>query len=117
MEGVKVPKRIDVSKLMQSDICKQYQAKLDQVNLEESWDQFKDNMYAVGADTLGFKKKKHQDWFDDNDLEINELLEEKHRQHLLVLNASVAEKKVAQEKFKKTRALLQSKLRNMKNAW
>ena len=46
-----------------------------------------------GAVTLGFKQKKHQDWFDDNDLEINELLDEKHRQHLLVLNASAADKK------------------------
>ena len=45
MEGVKVSKRIVVSKLMQPDICKQYQARLvDLVNLEESWDQFKDNM-------------------------------------------------------------------------
>ena len=117
MEGVKVPKRIDVSKLMQDDICKQFQARLDQVNLEESWDQFKNNMYTVGAETLGFKQRKHQDWFDDNNLEIKELLDEKHRQHLLVLNASAADKKVAQEKFKKTRAVLQSKLRDMKNAW
>ena len=53
MEGVKVSKRIVVSKLMQPDICKQYQARLvDLVNLEESWDQFKDNMYTVGAETL-----------------------------------------------------------------
>jgi hypothetical protein len=118
MEGVKVPKRIDVSKLTQDDnICKQFQARLDQVNLEESWDQFKNNMYTVGAVTLGFKQRKHQDWFDDNNLEINELLDEKHRQHLIVLNASAADKKVAQEKFKKTRAVLQSKLRDMKNAW
>ena len=36
---------------------------------------------------------------------------------MLVLNASAADKKVAQEKFKKTRAVLQSKLRDMKNAW
>ena len=93
MEGVKVPKRIDVSKLMQDDICKQFQAGLDQVNLEESWDQFKNNMYTVGAETLGFKQRKHQDWFDDNNLEIKELLDEKHRQHLLVLNASAADKK------------------------
>ena len=41
MEGVKVSKRIVVSKQMQQpDICKQYQARLvDLVNLEESWDQ------------------------------------------------------------------------------
>ena len=57
MEGVKVPKRIDVSKLMQADICKQIQAGLDQVNLEESWDQFKSNMYTVGAETLDFRQK------------------------------------------------------------
>jgi len=66
MEGVKVSKRIVVSKLMQRDICKQYQARLvDLVNLEESWDQFKDNMYTVGVETLGYKQEKHQDWFDD----------------------------------------------------
>ena len=67
MEGVKVSKRIVVSKQMQQpDICKQYQARLvDLVNLEESRDQFKDNVYTVGAETLGYEQEKHQDWFDD----------------------------------------------------
>jgi len=50
-------------------------------------------MYTVGAETLGFKQRKHQDWFDDNNLQIIELLDEKHRQHLLVLNTSAADKK------------------------
>ena len=46
-------------------------------------------MYTVGAETLGFKQRKHQDWFDDYDLETNGLLEEKHREHLIVLNTTL----------------------------
>ena len=34
-------------------------------------------MYATAASTLGYKKRKNQDWFDENDGAISCLLEQK----------------------------------------
>ena len=87
-QGKKAPKRLDVSKLNKdsmrqdflTDICNQ----LDAMNLssedpEENWTVFHKTVLSSAASTLGHPSRKHQDWFDENDDEIQRLLEEKHR--------------------------------------
>ena len=87
-QGKKAPKRLDVSKLNKdsmrqdflTDICNQ----LDAMNLssedpEENWTAFHKTVLSSAASTLGHPSRKHQDWFDENDDEIQRLLEEKHR--------------------------------------
>ena len=37
----------------------------------------RDTVYATAASTLGYKKRKNQDWFDENDGAISCLLEQK----------------------------------------
>ena len=89
-QGKKAPKRLDVSKLNNdsmrqdflTDICNQ----LDAMNLssedpEENWTVFHKTVLSSAASTLGHPSCKHQDWFDENDDEIQRLLEEKHRLH------------------------------------
>ena len=89
-QGKKAPKRLDVSKLNKdsmrqdflTDICNQ----LDAMNLssedpEENWTVFHKTVLSSAASTLGHPSRKHQDWFDENDDEIQRLLEEKHRLH------------------------------------
>lgn len=42
-------------------------------------------MYTAAADILGFVKRKHRDWFDENDAEIGTIIDqlhEAHKQHL-----------------------------------
>ena len=46
---------------------------------EENWTVFRDTVHSSAMDSLGPVSRKHQDWFDENDEEIQGLLEEKHK--------------------------------------
>ena len=123
-QGKKAPKRLDVSKLNKdsmrqvflTDICNQ----LDAMNLssedpKENWTVFHKTVLSSAASTLGHPSHKHQDWFDENDDEIQRLLEEKHR--LLKAHqddTSSVSKKAAYSNICKT---VQTKLRDMQDSW
>jgi len=117
LNGVKAPKRLNVSKLSDSIVRRQLSQRLDEANLEESWDTFKECMYTVGSEVLGHVVRKHRDWFDDNDASVTELLAEKHRLHQSLLSCSPTEKAAAERSFKNHKQLLQRELRTMKNQW
>ena len=89
-QGKKVPKRLDVSKLKQdsrrqafvNDIC----SRLDSLehcseDVDESWTVFRGTVHSSAMDSLGPVSREHQDWFDENDKEIQGLLEEKHKKN------------------------------------
>ena len=94
-----MPKRLDVSKMKQdskkqafiSDICSRLDAmELTSDDPEENWTVFRDNFHYSAMDSLGTVSRKHKDWFDENDKEIQGLLEEKHTKnarHTLVIPA------------------------------
>ena len=94
-QGKNVRKRLDVSKLKQvskrqaffSDIC----SRLDTMELrsddsEENWTVFRDTVHYSAMDSLGPISRNHQDWFDENDEDIQGLLEEKHQNHKAYLS-------------------------------
>ena len=88
-QGKKVPKSLDVSKLKQDskrqaffdDICSRLAMELRSDDPEENWTVFRDTVHSSAMDSLGSVSRKHQDWFDENDEEIQGLLEEKHQKH------------------------------------
>ena len=43
-------------------------------DIENMWKSFHDSTLNVATDVLGFVKRKHQDWFEENDEEIEPLL-------------------------------------------
>ena len=84
-----MPKKLDVSKLKQdskrqafiNDLCSSLDAlEHSSEDVDESWTVFRDTVYSSPMDSLGPVSLKHQEWFDDNDKEIQGLLEEKHQQ-------------------------------------
>ena len=83
-QGKKAPK-LDQDSMRQAfltDICNQLDAvKLRSENPEENWKIFHKTIHFSAATTLGHPSRNHQDWFDENDDEIQRLLEEKHRLH------------------------------------
>ena len=117
MTGVQVPKRIDVGKLKDQEFLTDVNAKLDSLDFDGTWENFKDQVYSVGEDLLGFRQKKHKDWFDENDQNINALLLEKQHLYEKVLNASHRNKASAEKAYKEHKAILQRELRRMKNDW
>ena len=66
-------------------------------------------------DSIGPVSRKHQDWFDENDKEIQGLLEEKHQKHKAYLrNTSSVSSKTAYSNICKT---VQTRLRDMQDSW
>ena len=86
-QGKKVPKRLDVSKMKQdnkkqaffNDICRRVDAlEHSSVDLDEDSLQRHRSLFST---SLGPVSRKHHDWFDENDEEIQGLLEKKHQKH------------------------------------
>ena len=66
-------------------------------------------------DSLGPVSHKHQDWFDENDKEIQELLEENTKKHKAYLSdTSSVSSKTAYSNICKT---VQTRLRDMQVSW
>ena len=78
MAGVKVPKRIDVGKLKHQQFLNDVNAKLDSLVFDGTWENFKDQVYTVGTEVLGFRQRKHKDWFDENDSKTSEVINSMH---------------------------------------
>ena len=99
-----------------TDICNQLDAiNLSSENPEENWTVFHKTVHSSAATTLGHPSRKHQDWFDENDDEIQKLLEEKHRLHKAHQDdTSSVSKKAAYSNVCKT---VQTKLRDMQDSW
>ena len=120
----KVPKKLDVSKLKQdskrqaflNDLCSRLDAlEHSSEDVDESWTVFKDTVYSSAINSLGLVSRKHQDWFDENDKEIQGLLEEKHQKHKAYLrNTSSVSNKTAYSNICKT---VQTRLRDMQDSW
>ena len=87
-QGQKAPKRLDVSKLKEDN-----KRKLSSLTFATIWAHcnsvkriqrmslFRNAFHSSVVDNLGHKSRKNQDWFDENDEEIQDLLEEKYRLH------------------------------------
>ena len=66
-------------------------------------------------DSLGPVSRKHQDWFDENDEEIQGLLEGKHQKHKAYLSdTSSVSNKAAYSNIVKT---VQTRLGDMQDSW
>ncbi|KAK6961584.1 Craniofacial development protein 2 [Biomphalaria glabrata] len=48
-------------------------------DVENSWNKLRDSVYSLASSVLGQPKRKHQDWFDENNVQIEQLLT--HKQH------------------------------------
>ncbi|KAL8621011.1 hypothetical protein ACOMHN_043502 [Nucella lapillus] len=84
-------------------------------DIEAAWSSFRDAVYNSAKSVLGHPRKKHQDWFDENNKEILDLLAEKRVAHVAWLNDRNGAAK--HECFKKLRSEAQSKIRQMKDVW
>ncbi|KAK7010182.1 craniofacial development protein 2 [Biomphalaria glabrata] len=80
-------KRLDVGKLTNPDIKQGLINKLDSEiktlhmnkDVKNSWNKLRNSVYSLASNTLGQPKRKHQDWFDENNVQIEQLLT--HKQH------------------------------------
>ena len=65
-----------------TDICNHLDAiNLNSENPEEKWTVFHITVHSSAATTLGHPSRNYQDWFHENDDEIQKILAEKYRLH------------------------------------
>ena len=79
---------------------------------EEQWKQMKTILKETTAEAVGLSTRKHEDWFDEADKEIQELLEKKCFCHNHLL--AKPDDKAAKAAYKTAFTLL-AKLRTMQN--
>ncbi len=83
--------------------------------LLKNWESFRDIVHTTSEQLLGYATCNQQDWFDENDDEIQALLAEEHRlHHAYQSDPSSAAKKSA---FTSVRRCVQSKLCKMQDSW
>lgn len=58
-------------------VREEIQKAVEDSQFDGSKEDLKKTIYNISVDVLGLRKKKHQDWFDDNNLEINQFLKPK----------------------------------------
>ena len=82
---------------------------------EEQWRQMKTTLQESTVEVVGLSTRKHQDWFDEADKEIKELLENKRPCHNHLL--AKPDDQAAKAAYKTACSTLQAKLRTMQNEW
>ena len=123
-QGSKTPKRLNVSKLkcdtVKQSLVQDLDSKLEAITLdsddvESDWATLHDAVYASAMAAVGPTTRKQQDWFDENNDRIQQLLEEKHRIHKALLNnPNSTSRKAAFTNIKRT---VQQELRQMQDSW
>ncbi|BHF61921.1 hypothetical protein SprV_0100490100 [Sparganum proliferum] len=86
----------------------------ENASVENRWCHLRDTIQSTALAVLGRARRQHQDWFDDNDAVISNLLAEKNRLHKAFVNHPTTDNKVA---FYRSRRHLQQRLREMQDAW
>nr|VZI17692.1 unnamed protein product [Spirometra erinaceieuropaei] len=82
--------------------------------VENRWCQLRDTVQSTALAVLGCAPRQHQDWFDDNDAAIRNLLAEKNRLHKAYVDHPTDATKAA---FYRIRRRVQQRLREMQDAW
>ena len=80
---------------------------------EEQWQQMETILQETTAEVVGLLTRKHQDWFDEADKEIQELLQKKHSCHNYL--PAKPDDQAAKAAYKTACSELQTKLRTMQN--
>nr|VZI43717.1 unnamed protein product [Spirometra erinaceieuropaei] len=89
-------------------------AAVEKASVENRWCQLRDTVQSTALAVLGRAPRQHQDWFDDNDAAIRNLLAEKNRLHKAYVDHPTDATKAV---FYRSRRQLQQRLREMQDAW
>ena len=123
-QGDKAPKRLNVNKLKENNTknCftnaleeKLESTTLDQENVDTAWASLQKVVYETAMECVGPTTRKHKDWFDENNLEIAKLLEDKHRAFKAHLDDPNNPAK--RDALRNIRSITQQKLRHMQDTW
>ncbi|BHF63473.1 hypothetical protein SprV_0200646500 [Sparganum proliferum] len=86
----------------------------ENASVENRWCQLRDTIQSTALAVLGRARRQHQDWFDDNDAAISNLLAEKNSLHKAYVDHPTAGNKAA---LYRSRRRLQQRLREIQDTW
>nr|VZI21865.1 unnamed protein product [Spirometra erinaceieuropaei] len=86
----------------------------ENASVENRWCQLRDTVQSTALAVLGLAPRQHQDWFDNNDAAIRNLIAEKNRLHKAYVDHPTEDNKAA---FYRSRRQLLQRLREMQDAW
>ncbi|BHF84938.1 hypothetical protein SprV_1002809200 [Sparganum proliferum] len=113
-DGNELAQRLDNLPIAAADDDAAIAAAAENASVENRWCQLRDTIQSTALAVLGRAPRQHQDWFDDNDAVISNLLTEKNRLHKAYVDHPTADNKAA---FYRSRRQLQQRLREMQDAW
>ena len=82
--------------------------------VEDRWITLRDAIAAAAKETIGFKRKKNQDWFDENDKTVTSPIEVKRHARLAFENNPAAENK---RNYQQANAARQRGIRKARKTW
>ncbi|CAI9737102.1 Hypothetical predicted protein [Octopus vulgaris] len=121
--GQKGTRKLNITKLKNQLTVQDLQSRMDsklldirndQSSIDEQWESFRDTVHSIALETLGQFTRNHQDWFNENDQEIQNLLEGKRRLLRAHQNDTTCTAKKAA--FNNIRSTVQAKLSLMQDS-
>ncbi|KAJ8376055.1 hypothetical protein SKAU_G00066350 [Synaphobranchus kaupii] len=91
-------KRLHCARLQETEVCNSFRCSLaNQLeNIEsllgmegttdDKWSSLSASLHDTAGQSIGYSRKKHQDWFDENSTHISTLLNSMHKAHKASLN-------------------------------
>ena len=83
--------------------------------IEDTWKHLSGTVTEVAEATLGYTKRKNQDWFDENIDEVRTLLDRKYKANAAHIHNPTSVH--LKEKWKEARLEAQRVMRAMENDW
>ena len=120
-------RRLDCARLedttTRNEFCRSLAEKLGELELllsgerapEQQWTSVTAALQEAAAQTIGFKCKNHQGWFDNNSESIHNLLSNMHKAHQETLNNPSSS--TARQRWQRAQREVQRTLRTMQNEW
>ncbi|KAJ4935415.1 hypothetical protein JOQ06_016948, partial [Pogonophryne albipinna] len=86
-----------------------------QNTMDQKWNSISSALYEAAAQTIGYKSKNHQDWFDENSETIHDLLKDMHRAHRATLKSPSSSS--TRQQWQRICREVQRATRVMQNEW
>ncbi|CAI9736467.1 Hypothetical predicted protein [Octopus vulgaris] len=115
-----VPKRINVLPLKTVEKHVELSVKLDTAlntvdingDIESSWKAFRDATHTAPEEVLRLPVPKHQDWFNDNSTDVQQLIDKMHSSHKTWINDKSSPRK--ENAYQKSRGQVLRALRQIR---
>ena len=124
-QNAKPKQRLNVAPMQVPQIQSEVEAALESTfdrtqlnNISDTngkWESFSKSVYEICKDHLNTTSRKRPDWFEENDLTITSLINEKNQLHQKILNERASRKTT--RAYKESCRKVQREIRRLKNLW